>query len=296
MIKTNLEQLVEMGVAGEVCHPHALNYRSYSVGYNGAPFTAVGFSGICYNVKVGDSAFGWASADHVEPGVGIKNPYPHANDGLFTLACIGNEATIVAAGQEGKDAKLKGNLGVVTGKQDGRDVVSLYFSKKVLESLSVGDRIQIRACGVGLKLPDYPDVTVLNCGPRLFKVLNPSERGGKVRIPVAKIIPGKIMGAGIGTQNAQTGDFDIQCASPEAVKEYSLDAIRIGDMVAITDYDATFGMRWQQGAIAIGAVVHGASFLAGHGPGVNILFSSPKGTLEPIITRKANIAELLGLA
>jgi hypothetical protein len=42
-------------------------------------------------------------------------------------------------------------------------------------------------------------------------------------------------------------------------------------------------------------VVHGASRKSGHGPGVNVLLTSPKATIEPIITRKANLSELMGL-
>ena len=71
---------------------------------------------------------------------------------------------------------------------------------------------------------------------------------------------------------------------------------RLGDLVAISDYDATHGPRWQPGAITVGVVAHGASRRSGHGPGVNVIVTSSKGTIEPIITRKANIAELLGLA
>jgi len=65
--------------------------------------------------------------------------------------------------------------------------------------------------------------------------------------------------------------------------------------VAIADTDCTHGPRWQQGATTVGVIAHGSSRLSGHGPGVNILMTSPKATIEPIITRKANLAELMGL-
>ena len=159
----------------------------------------------------------------------------------------------------------------------------------------MGDQIQIRASGMGLQLPDYPDVRVMNVGPRFLKALNPSEKGGKVRIPVAKVLPGKLLGNGVGCTNTWTGDYDIQSTSPEAVKEFSLDQLRLGDLVAIADQDCTNGPRWQSGATTVAVVVHGASRKSGHGPGVNILMTSPKSTIEPIVTRKANLAELLGL-
>jgi len=293
MIKTNLEKLVDLAVSGGAGHPAACDSDEKS-SYDGASFVPVAFSGINFTVKVGDSAFDWAGAHEVQPGVAIKNGCEGSNEGLCALACIGNEAVIVDAKMEGKDAKLKGTPGVVTGKTcSGR--VLVYFPRRVVERISVGDLIQVRASGVGLALLDYPDVRVMNLGPRLLKALNPSEKSGKVRIPVAKVIPGKLMGNGVGCTNPRTGDYDIQSTSPEAVKEYSLDQLRLGDLVAISDVDCTHGPRWQQGATTVGVVVHGSSRLSGHGPGVNILLTSPKATIEPIITRKANLAELMGL-
>ncbi len=292
MIKTNLEKLVDLAVCGSACHPSAS--CAETVGADGGAYVPVGFSGINLSVKAGDSAFDWAGADEVEPGVAVENCCEDANRGLVTYACIGNDAVLLDACLEGKDAKLKGTPGTVTGKVcDGR--VLVHFPRRVLERMCVGDRVQIRASGVGLALLDYPDVRVVNCGPRLLKALNPSEKSGKVRIPVAKVISGKLLGSGVGCGNPWTGDVDIQSTSPEEVKAYSLDQLRLGDLVAISDYDSAHGARWQQGAITVGVIVHGAGRRAGHGPGVNVLMTSPKGTIEPIITRKANLAELLGL-
>ncbi len=295
MIKTNLEKLVEMAVSGTICHPSVCG-KDEKVAFDGSAGVPVGFSGINFSVKVGDPAFDWAGGDQVEPGVAISNCCEESNAGLALYACVGNEAVITEACMEGKDAKLKGTPGVVTGKVGGCDPrVLVYFPKRVVDRLCVGDTIQIRAGGVGLALPDYPDVRVMNMSARLLKALNPSEKGGKVRIPVAKVIPGKLMGNGVGCASGWSGDVDIQSTSPEAVKEYSLDQLRLGDLVAISDHDASHGSRWQGGAISIGVVSHGSSRRAGHGPGVNVLLTSPKGAIEPIITRKANLAELLGL-
>jgi hypothetical protein len=117
-----------------------------------------------------------------------------------------------------------------------------------------------------------------------------------VRVPVAKVIPGKLAGAGLGGSHPQSGGCDIQTSSAEVLKEFTLDQVRLGDLVAITDHDATHGHRWQPGAITIGVISHGTSRFAGHGLGVNAILTSPRGTLEPIFTRKANLAEFLGLA
>jgi len=295
MIKTNLEKLVEMAVAGDIGHPYLWNYPDEKVAWDGSSFVPSGFSGINFSVKVGDPAFDWASGDHVEPGVAVSNPDPRANSGLTLLSCIGDDAVLVEARMEGKDARLKGVPGVVTGKRGDGGRVLVYFPKRVVDRLCVGDKVQIRASGTGMSLLDYPDVRLANMSPRFLRALNPSEKGGKVRVSVAKVIPGKLMGNGLGSPNPFTRECDIQSSSPEAVKEYSLDQIRLGDLVAISDHDASHGPRWQQGAITIGVVVSGSSRLSGHGPGVNVIMTSPKGSIEPIITRKANIAELLGL-
>jgi hypothetical protein len=295
MIKTNVDQLVETAVQGRVAHPR-VDANDLKTAADGSSFVPVGSGGIAFNVKIGDLAGGWAGGDHVEPGVAVRNDDPRENAGLSTFACIGNEAVITEAVFEGKDVKLKGATGVVTGKHRTGDRVMIYFPRRVVDRLCVGDRIQIRASGAGLRLTDYPDVAVLNMGPRLLRALNPSEKSGKVRIPVAKVIPGKLIGAGLGAGHPQAGGCDIQTSSPEAVKEFTLDQVRLGDLVAITDHDATHGHRWQPGAVTVGIVCHGTSRFAGHGLGVNAIFSSSRGTLEPIFTRKANLAELLGLA
>lgn len=296
MLKTNLEQLVEVAVAGEIGHPKLEVSAHGHTAWDGTSFVPVGRGGITLNVKVGDPAFGWASGDHVEPGVAVSNCCCEtANNALLTYACIGNEAMLIEACMEGKDVKLKGVSGTVTGKHNGRVIV--YFPRKVIERLCIGDRIQIKASGTGLRLSDHPHVTIMNCGPQLLKSLNMSEKAGKVRIPVAKLIPGKLMGSGVGSSSPHAADYDIQATSPEAVKENSLDQLRIGDLVAVTDYDATHGPRWQPEAVTIGIVAHGSSPCAGHGPGICVLMTSPRRDgIEPIITRKANVADLLGLA
>ncbi|MBI4565734.1 MAG: DUF4438 domain-containing protein [Planctomycetes bacterium] len=295
MIKSNVEQLVETAVCGSIAHPRC-SADDVKAAADGSIFVPVGTSGIAFNVKVGDPAGGWAGADHVEPGLGIRNKDPESNLGLATFSCVGNEAVITEAVFEGKDVKLKGVTGVITGKHRTGERVFAYFSKRVVDRLCIGDRIQIRAAGTGLKFTDYPDIEIINVGPRLLKALNLSEKNGKVRIPVAKVIPGKLMGAGLGATHPQVGGCDIQTSSAEAVKEYGLDQIRLGDLVAITDHDAAFGHRWQPGAVTVGVISHGTSKYAGHGLGVTGLFSSTKGLIEPIFTRKANLADLLGLA
>lgn len=298
MIKTNQEKVVETAVIGRVAQPSLPHYPSMKVAHDGSHYLPVGAGGINYTVRMGDPAFGWAWGDHVEPCVSIENDDPRANAGLSTFSCIGNEAIIVSSRMEMKEAKGKPASGIVVGKhQHGcHERVLVHFPKRVVERLTVGDEIQVRAGGLGLRAPDFPDVTIMNTSAKFLKAMNPSERGGKLRVPVAKIILGKILGSGVGSENCYRGDLDIQSTSPQTVKEYSLDALRLGDVVAVTDCDATHGARWQPGAITLGVVTHGSSPASGHGPGINVIMTSPSGVLEPIITRKANLSEILNLA
>jgi hypothetical protein len=292
MLKTNQEQLIDLAVSGCISHPTVV--KTPRTAYDGSTYVPVGHTGIAFNLKVGDPAFGWAAGDHAEPGVSVENCCGDANVALCTYACVGNEATIIRAEMEGKDAKLKGATGTVTGKHDGR--VLVYFPKRVIDRLCIGDTVQVRASGVGLKLLDYPHISMMNCGGQLLRALNLSEKSGKVRVPVAKVVPGKLIGSGLGTATSHAGDYDIQSTSAETVKEGSLDQLRLGDLVAITDHDCTHGPRWQPEAVTVGVVVHGSSPRAGHGPGVTPLMTSAKrDAIEPIITRKANLVDLLGL-
>lgn len=292
MFKTNLDKLVAMSVVGEITHPTS---GGFGVTYDGSPLISLGMDGITFNVKVGDPTFGWAAGDHIEPGVTIRNKDNAANRGLNALACIGNPATIISAGLESPKNKLKGTTGVVTGKHGGMDHVMVYFKQNTIDKLCVGDRIQIRAMGLGLKLLDFPDIKLMSVGPELLKVLSLTSRNGKLRIPVAKTVPAHIMGSGLGDTNSFHGDYDIQTTSEEAIKEYGLTDLRLGDLVCILDHDCSFGPRYHKGAITVGVISHGQSVFSAHGPGVVVLFTSPKRIIEPVISKKANLADLLKL-
>ncbi len=60
-----------------------------------------------------------------------------------------------------------------------------------------------RLTGSRQKVANYPGVTVANTGVRLLKAMNPSEKGGKVRVPVANCIvtycPGSSARPGLST-------------------------------------------------------------------------------------------------
>ena len=292
MLRTNADKLVKISVMGEVASP-VIGRSVYNISATGTPLVLPGVGGITYNLRVGDPACGW-EADHVEPSVSVENKENDprygqgANAAFNVLSCIGNEA-IVATGD------AKGAKGVVTGKHGGIEHVLVDFQPETLERLMLGDKILVKAYGVGLKLTDYPDIKVMNTDPCFLEALNPKPNGEKLGVPVTHTVPAAIMGSGLGANQAQSGDYDIQLFDETIREQYGLEDLRLGDLVAIIDADHSFGRIYRQGAISVGIVVHTNCVTAGHGPGVTSLMTSPQGKIIPEIDAKANIAYLLKL-
>lgn len=292
MLRTNVEKLVKISVVGEVASP-VFGRGVYNISAQGTPLVLPGVGGITYNVRVGDSACGW-EADHVEPGVSIENKENDprfaqgANIALNVLSCVGNEAVFVTG-----DAK--GAKGVVTGKHGGIEHVLVDFQSETLEKLMLGDKVLVKAFGVGLKLLDYSEIKVMNMDARFLEALKPKAKSDRLEIPVTHIVPAAIMGSGLGANQTYSGDYDIQLFDEDARKEYRLDGLRLGDLVAILDADHSYGRIYKQGAVSVGIVVHTNCVTSGHGPGVTTLFTSSTGKIVPKIDAKANIASILKL-
>ncbi|MGY5853828.1 MAG: DUF4438 domain-containing protein [Candidatus Thorarchaeota archaeon] len=290
-IKTNEDKLVKISVTGEVASP--VTSRAYRITHDGRPVVLPGVGGITYNLRVGDSAVGW-KADHVEPSVSIENKENDprfkqaANTSLNLLACIGNHAKIVTG-----DAK--GSEGVVVGKHGGIEHVMVDFTEEIMEQMMLGDKILVKAFGVGLELPDYPEIKVMSLDPDFLHKMSLEDTDGKLEIPVTHKVPAKILGSGLGDHECYSGDYDIQLFDESTNKEYGLDSLRFGDIVAIIDADHSFGRIYKQGAISVGIVVHSDCVISGHGPGVTTLFTSTTGMIEPMIDSNANIASILKL-
>ncbi len=292
MLRTNVDKLVKISVVGEVASP-VYGRGVYNISAEGVPMVLPGVGGITYNVRVGDPACGW-EADHVEPGVSIENKENDprygqgANTALNVLSCVGNEAVVVSG-----DAK--GAKGVVTGKHGGIEHVLVDFPLETLEKLMLGDKVLVKAFGVGLKLLDFPEIKVMNMDPRFLEALDPKPNGGKLEVPVTHIIPAAVMGSGLGANQTYSGDYDIQLFDESTRREYGLDDLRLGDLVAILDADHSYGRIYRKGAVSVGIVVHTNCVTSGHGPGVTTLFTSSTGRIIPKIDSKANIASILKL-
>ncbi len=290
-LNTNKDKLVKISVIGEVASPVARS--AYRITHDGRPVVLPGTGGITYNIRVGDLATGWM-ADHVEPGVSIENKENDArfkqmaNTSLNILSCVGNEATIVTG-------EAKGKKGTVVGKHGGIEHVMVDFTEDIMEEMVLGDKVQVKAFGVGLKLLDYPDITVMNIDPRVLERIEFSDDSGSLVIPVTHTVPAATMGSGLGSTETYTGDYDIQLFDDDTREEFGLDDLRLGDFVAILDADSTYGRIYKKGAITVGIIVHSDCVISGHGPGVATLFTSTNGKIKPRIDADANIAKFLNL-
>jgi hypothetical protein len=289
MIQLNTKDLVQLSVTGEIDHP-TLRKTGYVINSTGQVEVYPSVGGITYNIRIGDPAIGWM-ADHIEPGVSIINSGKGVgeyspNAALNVLASIGNKAMVISG--DSKDS-----VGYVTGKHGGINHVMIDFPSDVLEKLVIGDKVQIKSIGVGLRLIDhYPHILVMNCDPEVLKKII-IKKDDYIKIGVTHKIPAKLMGSGIGSSSAHSGDYDIQVFDEPAIKQYDLNSLRFGDIVAIMDSDASFGWIYREGAITIGVIVHSNSVISGHGPGVTTILTSASGKIEPILDSKANLKNYL---
>lgn len=288
MLKTNKQKLVKIAVEGKVAPALATPNR---VGHDGFAYSLPAVGSITYNVCVGDSAFGWA-ADHVEPCVSTildaDRRADKPNAAYNFLACVGNIATITTGA-------AKGARGVVTGSHGGCEHVLIDLPPRAVEKLTLDDRFQIRTFGQGLKLLDFPEIVVSSLDPKLLAKLKIKASKQKLEVPVAAIIPGKLMGAGLGSAQSVSGDYDLQTADRRALKRHGLDHLKLGDVVAITDHDASYGWRYLEGACVVGVVIHGDSGISGHGPGITTLMTCPTGKIVPKLSKNANIGRYLNI-
>ncbi len=285
MFKTNKSKLVCQSVIGEITSPLG-GVNPYRISPDGTADIYPGVGGITYNLRIGDLA-GGLFADHVEPGVSISNftkvgGQDGPNRALNQFSCAGNIAKIISGDAKGKSGR-------VTGKHGGIEHVLLDFEADVLEDLAIGDKIQIKACGCGLQIQDSP-VKTMNLDPALLEAMQPKlKKDGRLEVAVTHTLPARIMGSGIGSSHSQSGDYDIQLFDEATVSEFGLDDLRLGDIVAIIDADATFGRIFKTGGVVIGVIVHSDCVLAGHGPGVMVTMSSRDGLIIPKIDPKANL-------
>ena len=287
-MSANLAELVVTAVTGRVTTP-VMAENPYEIGADGTPFVPVGAGGICYNVKVGMAAMGWA-ADQVEPGISIAHPDAASNDALAVFACVGNRVTV-------RTGAAAGATGVVIGKHESFRMykhVLVHAGDDVLEQVAPGDELLVRACGRGMAVGGAPGVACHSLGPELWNAWTPDCGAGRVSVAATRILPPEVVGMGSGRVAAATS-FAIQTKDADVVREHGLADLRLGDIVAVRDWDATHYTGYRDGGLTVGVVAAGDSPLAGNGPAVTVLLSAADGSLEARVDPGANLTAILGL-
>jgi len=288
LIKSNSERLIKTAVQGKAIYPGASGWR---VSHDGDGLMLPGVGGISYNLKVGDSAYGWV-ADHAEPCVSSTASIEQRDRGVNLsynyYACLGNDVQIISG-------EAKGSKGVVTGTHGGCEHVMIDFPDDALSVLTYDDTLQIKAYGQGFQLLDYPDVKIWSLSPELFYKMEIEEEpvDKQLRVPVVATVPAELLGSGLGRTDGYKADIDIQTSDRAYIEELGLNHLKLGDFVALMDYKSYYGWSYQKGAITIGVVCHTDSYTAGHGPGVTTLITAYEKDLKPVISLEANIGKYL---
>ncbi len=285
-VAANLDRLVETRVVGEVTNPY-LPQSVYLTTRDGEAFVPVGPGGVHYNVLVGMGVCDFA-ADQVQPGVSIANPVPAANQALSTFSCVGNRALVVSGSAAGAE-------GVVTGRHEEFSCfqhVLIDFEEGAVREMCPGDQVVVHALGVGLKPAGLGAVDFHATSPHLWDALDLKlNSAGALEFPVVAELPPQAMGIGSGRVSAATS-VCLQLETASRAGE-SQRRFRLGDLVAVVDWDARFNTGYRPGSVVIGVITTGASRWPGHGPGVTILASGRQQQLQPVVTDGVNLADLL---
>ena len=281
MLRTNLEDLVMMGISSYVTTPK-FSGSPYRPNHEGMSIISIGMAGIVYNVKVGDPAYGW-SGDHIEPGVSVAHPDLGVDYALHYLMCVGNEAVVTSG-------LATGSKGIVTGEHAR---VLVHFGDEILDLLTIGDRIVVKSYGRGMKLLDCPGIMVKKAGPNLIEKWDLKLLpGGRLQVPVVACMPAELLGSG-SEINPEFVDHDMMSGDIAALRDHGVDHLRLGDLVAVIGTDHRFGRGNKPGGVMIGLIIHGDCIESGHGPGCQEMMVCINGEIEPVINPDANINNIL---
>jgi hypothetical protein len=273
---------------------------AYVTTWDGKPKLGIGVGGIKYNVRVGDSCYGWSEAEYLEPGVSLIG-VDEENGGsayrmgdtaraLVKYSCIGNRALVVNGDGKGFEGTVTGKGGTgTTGKH-----VYIDFKKTELEKLNIGDKVRIDSFGVGLTIDGFAG-KIFNLAPSLLKNLQPRIVDTFLELPVVKEIPIQLMGMGVGGAPPEEGAWCIQSSPPYIVEKYGLGDLKIGDLVACKDGLMYYGKGYRKGSITVGVITTGSSEIAGHGPQVVAMAASETGAIKPRLEESANLRKYLEL-
>jgi hypothetical protein len=258
---------VAVNLLGLVEQPE-LGGTPYRVDADGRPYVPAGDGGIVLGLRLGESVFA-RDADHAAPGACLVHPDQAARHALAAYSCIGNLAVV-------RTGRAAGARGTVVGKRGEAGRVVAAFAQEDLARMRPADQVAVRACGQGWRPPGFPpEVAVLNLDPAMLTVLPVTTGdGGAVTAGVRMIAPSKLSGNGIGRPSA-SWDLDLQIRAGQGGAD-----LLLGDLVAVSDVDARYNMGYRSGWLTVGLVVHGASPLPGHGPGITPILTGPASALR----------------
>ena len=165
----------------------------------------------------------------------------------------------------------------------------------MLDVLAIGDKIQVKACGVGLHIMGYEDVRLLSLSPNLLDKMGVYEEDEKLVVPVVKEIPNFLISQGAGERPSEQGNWSIQTCFPPDIKKYGLNELRFGDILLLKDVQSDYGRGQYKNGVTIGVVCCGPSDIAGKGIGATNILSTRSGRIKGTIDSEANIANYLGL-
>ena len=274
--------MTSVNLTGYAEHP-VLGESPYRVDRDGVSYVPVGDGGIVLGLELGDSVFR-LTADHAAPGACLMHPDAAARHALAAFACIGNQVVV-------RTGPAAGAVGSVVGKRGEAGRVIAGFRHADLALLRPSDEVLVRAGGQGWR-PDglTADVTVMNLDPAFLGALpvQLDADGRTVTAGVRTVLPGRLAGNGIG-RPAATWDLDLQLTADDLSGgggagggAAAAPDVLLGDLIAVTDIDARYNMGYRRGWLTVGVVVHGASPLPGHGPGITPILTGPSAALQPL--------------
>jgi Domain of unknown function (DUF4438) len=180
----------------------------------------------------------------------------------------------------------------VTGKHEAFHAykhVLVHLPPGALAALVPDDRLVVHAIGRGMTVDDLPEITCHSLGPELWDAWAPELSNGRLGLRVTRVLAPEVVGMGSGRVSGATS------IALQADADGALDGLRIGDLVAVRDWDAGYYTGYHEDRVTVGVVSTGDSPVLGNGAATTILLSGPAAAFDLVLDGHANLADLLNL-
>ena len=168
-------------------------------------------------------------------------------------------------------------------------------ARRSWSKLAVEDKMLVRAYGRGLALSDFPDIQLKSLSPRLLDALGTEVvRTGTVCGCRSRPRCRPSWWAPAPACRRRAAACRSRPTTAESLSRARPRRLRLGDVVAIRDYDTRWGPGYVEGAVDR----HRGARRQPAGrprPGVTIVMTCVAGRIEPEVVAERNIADLLGL-